>query len=217
MTEIPDRYGSTERMLLRYEAFNPRDLGFVPKVIGLDREEPLLNERLRSRLCRVLPVRHCMHNWQLAFSTRVHGFSLNAFLRNCEDIGPNIVIVQTMDFELFGGFSAEPWCLSKYPYGNGETMVFSTDAVRSGTTESTGDEQTFEAWGWSGRNRMFVECHEDRISFGGGQSVAFSIEGSTLTDGRTGPCASFDSPPLCPASSYRVKEVECWSLIPDDF
>eukprot|EP01060_Flectonema_neradi_P034964 TRINITY_DN6286_c0_g1_i1.p1 TRINITY_DN6286_c0_g1~~TRINITY_DN6286_c0_g1_i1.p1 ORF type:complete len:613 (+),score=98.25 TRINITY_DN6286_c0_g1_i1:71-1909(+) len=184
---------------------------FVPQLAGLEHESSLLSEDECRRLCQVLPTRYSCKNWKLEFSTRLHGFSLSTLLRNGADIGPNIILIQTVEGDLFGGFTSDSWQPCATHFGNGETTVFSFKTCNDDT------DSTLCTWHWSGTNRFFVLCKSDTLAFGGGSSCAFSIEGQTLDSGTTGYCETFDSPSLCSSPGrYVIAAAECWSFAGDD-
>eukprot|EP01063_Lacrimia_lanifica_P011241 TRINITY_DN18065_c0_g1_i1.p1 TRINITY_DN18065_c0_g1~~TRINITY_DN18065_c0_g1_i1.p1 ORF type:complete len:651 (+),score=192.08 TRINITY_DN18065_c0_g1_i1:92-2044(+) len=174
---------------------------FIPSCRHCMGEKPLLNEVQRSGVCRILPIRNCMQHWNLCYSTNVHGFLFSTFLGLTSNIGPNLVIVKTLNGEIFGGFTACSWYPDRNHFGNGETRVFSVK----------GDE--VKGYSWTCLNRYFVRCSEDSLCFGGGSSHAFSIDGHDLATGSTGYCPTFDSPSLCSEMRYDIQHVECWSFV----
>eukprot|EP00659_Diplonema_papillatum_P012045 gene12045-18608_t len=201
---------------------------FTPRVSGLQGETALLGDAQREELCRALPSRHHRQHWSLVFSTRRDGFALSSFFQRGEDVGENVLVVETIDGDIFGGYSSGPWQPSKYYYGNGETMVFAwklgapdlTITLPSTPTPSPGSRlsptsrsstppgrkakkgPTFYAWQWTGSNRMFVHCDQHSFAFGGGATgPSFSIDGNNLGSGTSNPCESFNSPVL--TSSHR--------------
>ena len=208
--DVEDRYNSAT--LSRSGMLSERAEQFTPSVFGLELEEPLLDQRERALLVKQLPVRHSCQNWNLLYSTRLHGFSLTALLRNSEGAGPNLLVVETLEGAVFGGYSAVSYEPQQYHFGNGESLVFSVE--RGEVEGANGIEQvsSVQAFGWTGRNRFFVQCDGESIAFGGGKSVAFSIEGATLTKGQSGHCDTFESPPFAQDRTYTIKAVECWAF-----
>ena len=198
--------------LLEHSQFiSGSDSLFSPQLSGLEHETSLLSYNECRRLCQVLPTRYSCKNWKLEFSTRLHGFSLSTLLRNASGIGPNILLIQTVEGDMIGGFSSDSWQPSPTHFGNGETTVFSFKTCDNET------ESTLCSWQWDGSNRYFVLCKPDMIAFGGGTSCAFSIEGQTLDSGTTGYCETFNSPALCSSPGrYIVSAAECWSFEDDD-
>eukprot|EP01064_Diplonema_japonicum_P030034 TRINITY_DN4989_c0_g7_i1.p1 TRINITY_DN4989_c0_g7~~TRINITY_DN4989_c0_g7_i1.p1 ORF type:complete len:659 (+),score=77.01 TRINITY_DN4989_c0_g7_i1:122-1978(+) len=211
---LGDEDGSDEIDPMDHVETAGKEVSFIPRLSGLQGEEPLLDDEKRRLLCKTLPARHGTQHWDLAFSTRLHGFLMSSFLRSTEFVGPNIVVIQTIDGETFGGYTAQSWQPQKYHYGNGETMVFAFKNMA--TEQDNADEYELCSWQWSGRNRFFVKCDVDEIAFGGGSSLAFSMQGKTIEYGYTGKSESFDNAPLCGSSSYVIKCAECWAFGDDD-
>jgi hypothetical protein len=64
---------------------------FTPK---LNTTSLLLNEEVVKNLYKELPIRMHFKNWELVYSTRTHGISLNTFYRNAGDWSDCILLVK---------------------------------------------------------------------------------------------------------------------------
>ncbi|CAE8660308.1 unnamed protein product, partial [Polarella glacialis] len=69
--------------------------------------ESVLSLDLAAELRDLLPSYLKCLDWQLAYSPKVHGTSMNTFYRQQD--GPNILVVRDAHGGLFGGFATEPW------------------------------------------------------------------------------------------------------------
>lgn len=60
--------------------------------------------------------------WELLFSSVVHGHSFNALLMKVLDAGPTLVLVKDKHGHLFGGFASENWHKNGQFYGVPEVI-----------------------------------------------------------------------------------------------
>uniref|UniRef100_A0A3P9AYP3 Nuclear receptor coactivator 7 n=1 Tax=Maylandia zebra TaxID=106582 RepID=A0A3P9AYP3_9CICH len=91
-------------------------------------EEPeyLLEQLFVKQLAVHMPARTQGYQWQLVYSTAVHGSSLKTLYRNMAEVdSPVLLVVKDMHKKVFGAFSSDPFRVSKYCYGTGETFLFS--------------------------------------------------------------------------------------------
>ena len=148
---------------------------FVPQLLG-GANPPLLDPAQLAELHESLPGWCQAQDLQLAYSTRVHGCSLNTFYRNAAAIGPNVLLVQDATGVVFGGFSSIAWAPDRLYQGTGETFVF---------TCRYGELQPFF---WSRANDYFFLARRDGIHFGGGGVGPSTWTGSSRR-GRRGTAA----------------------------
>eukprot|EP00931_Biecheleriopsis_adriatica_P109790 TRINITY_DN84045_c0_g1_i1.p1 TRINITY_DN84045_c0_g1~~TRINITY_DN84045_c0_g1_i1.p1 ORF type:complete len:337 (+),score=62.73 TRINITY_DN84045_c0_g1_i1:93-1103(+) len=83
---------------------------------------PMLSAEVAAELRECLPTYLKFRDWQLAYSPRVHGTSMNTFYR--QQVGPNILVVRDASGGLFGGFTTEAWRPQADAYGSPESFVF---------------------------------------------------------------------------------------------
>ncbi|KAJ9452536.1 Oxidation resistance protein 1 [Diplonema papillatum] len=182
---------------------------FTPRLFRLEDEEPLLLPTQQADLCKILPAKHAMHNWSLVFSTRRDGFNLRAFYKSMLDSGADetILLVQTTDLDVIGGYATQPLIPQRQPFGSGESFVFAwKEAAADCPPELC-------AWHWSGDNRLFAMCSNTGFSLGGGNTgAAISVDGNNFSRGTSERCQTFDSPQLTSERSFVVKCMECWSF-----
>lgn len=168
------------------------------EVLGSTRDPPcLLNPEQRGQVSAHLPYRLQGRPWHLVYSTMDHGISLKNLYRRTQDIqAPLLLIVQTHDGKLLGGFASECFSLHAKYFGTGETFVFTF-------------EPEFAAYKWSKQNRYFQLAKEDSIGFGGGGGFALWLD-DEFKYGSTSACSTFASPPLLPSKDFKVFAVEAW-------
>eukprot|EP00922_Rhytidocystis_sp_ex-Travisia-forbesii_P005004 GHVS01007312.1.p1 GENE.GHVS01007312.1~~GHVS01007312.1.p1 ORF type:complete len:1022 (-),score=175.44 GHVS01007312.1:1100-4165(-) len=140
----------------------------------------------------------------LAYCSNRDGMSITALMKKMDgpQHQPILFIIQTMEGELFGGFS--PFA---FTYSGKEVNDMKSDAF---VFTLAPEEQAY--W-WTGMNQTFMECQRTHIYIGGGD-IAIYID-SELRSGRSRASASFNSPPLAKGDSLGFFEIgvfEAWLL-----
>ena len=79
----------------------------VPKVIG--GTSRILDSDDRINIAAGLPFDSRDYNWQLEYSSNVHGLSWHTLHRCIANTGPNIVVVRTTEGEVMGGYATQSW------------------------------------------------------------------------------------------------------------
>ncbi|KAM7420351.1 hypothetical protein PAMA_014863 [Pampus argenteus] len=116
----------------------------------------LLDDTHLESLAAHLPARTQGYPWQLVYSTAIHGSSLKTLYRNMAGLdSPVLLVIKDMHKKVFGAFSSDPFKVSKYCYGTGETFLFSFNP-------------DFQAYRWSGENSYFVSGNLESLQIGGG-------------------------------------------------
>lgn len=168
-------------------------------------------------------------NWTLLYSIDQHGISLNTLYSRSEPrtrskaepnppCGALLVVKDSLD-GLFGAWVGEGIIKGQNGfYGSGEAFLwrYRTDA-----------SPPLEVYKWSGKNDYVVLCDPDFISFGGGDGHYGLYIDSSLLEGSSAPCPTFDNPVLCarPPShagagmgkkdvSFECVGLEVWGIGP---
>lgn len=71
--------------------------------------------------------------------------------------------------------------------------------------------EALQVFRWSRRNNYFMLCTDDAIGFGGGGAFGLFLD-EELSRGTSGPCVTFDSPPLAADQDFACVEVELWGF-----
>jgi len=79
----------------------------VPKVIG--GSSRILTSDDRINIAAGLPFESRDYNWQLEYSSNIHGLSWHTLHRCIANAGPNIVVVRTTEGEVLGGYATQSW------------------------------------------------------------------------------------------------------------
>ncbi|KAI6022981.1 TLD-domain-containing protein [Pisolithus microcarpus] len=138
-------------------------------------------------------------NWTLLYSIDQHGISLNTLYSRCEPripckAEPNppsgaLLVVKDSFDGVFGAWIGEGITKGQGGfYGSGEAFLWQ---YRRDTSPP------LEVYKWSGKNDYVVLCDPDFISFGGGDGHYGLYIDSSLLEGSSAPCPTFDNPVLC--------------------
>lgn len=175
--------------------------------LDLDLDEPQMkgkSEILRlediCKLSEVFPPRLCGTEWRLVFSTGLHGFSLNSLYRRCQDeTSPTLLVIQDTKDCVFGALMSSPLKLCEHFYGTGESFLFTC-------------QPQFRWFAWSGENQLFSRGNIDSFLVGAGDGRFGLYVDSSLYQGRTQSCETYNNDPLTPAEDFVLKKLECWTF-----
>ena len=95
--------------------------------------------------------------WELKYSPRMSGLSLNTFLRVGEEIGPNVLVVIDENKHVFGAFMPSSWQILSRFYGTGEIFLFTFH-----------DTESVNCYYPTMINECFVSSDHERVIFGAG-------------------------------------------------
>uniref|UniRef100_A0A8C6KW21 Nuclear receptor coactivator 7a n=1 Tax=Nothobranchius furzeri TaxID=105023 RepID=A0A8C6KW21_NOTFU len=104
------------------EEYQEEDEGMLPV---LNQPSQLLQDHHLQKLAAHMPARTQGYPWNLVYSTAIHGSSLKTLYRNMADLdSPVLLVIRDMHNKVFGAFSSDPFKVSQYCYGTGETFLF---------------------------------------------------------------------------------------------
>ncbi|MED6271476.1 hypothetical protein CHARACLAT_020646 [Characodon lateralis] len=166
----------------------------------LSHESQLLDEYHLQKLVAHLPPRTRGYPWQLAYSTVIHGSSLKTLYRNMANLdSPVLLVIKDMHKKVFGAFCSDPFRVSKYCYGTGETFLFSFNP-------------DFQLYRWSGENSYFVSGNSESLQIGGGGGGFALWLDADLYHGASFSCPTFHNAPLSTHEDFIVQDVEVWTV-----
>ncbi|XP_047212653.1 nuclear receptor coactivator 7 isoform X1 [Girardinichthys multiradiatus] len=166
----------------------------------LSHESQLLDEYHLQKLVAHLPPRTQGSPWQLAYSTVIHGSSLKTLYRNLANLdSPVLLVIKDMHKKVFGAFCSDPFRVSKYCYGTGETFLFSFNP-------------DFQLYRWSGENSYFVSGNLESLQIGGGGGGFALWLDADLYHGASFSCPTFHNAPLSTHEDFIVQDVEVWTV-----
>ncbi|XP_034467869.1 nuclear receptor coactivator 7 isoform X2 [Hippoglossus hippoglossus] len=169
-------------------------------LLVLSKHSQLLDAHDLEQLAAQMPARTRGYPWQLVYSTAIHGSSLKTLYRNMAGLdSPVLLIVRDMHKKVFGAFSTDPFRVSKYCYGTGETFLFSFNP-------------DFQAYRWSGENSYFVSGKLESLQIGGGGDGFALWLDADLYHGASFSCPTFHNAPLSTQEDFIVQDLEVWTV-----
>ncbi|XP_020490239.1 nuclear receptor coactivator 7 isoform X1 [Labrus bergylta] len=160
----------------------------------------LLDDHQLKRLAAQMPARTQGYPWQLVYSTAIHGSSLKTLYRNMAGLdSPVLLVIKDMQQKVFGAFSSDPFKVSKYSYGTGETFLFSSNPE-------------FQAYRWSGENSYFVSGNLESLQIGGGGGGFGLWLDADLYHGSSFSCPTFHNVSLSSQEDFIVQDLEVWTV-----
>eukprot|EP00526_Cylindrotheca_closterium_P001659 CAMPEP_0113660458 /NCGR_PEP_ID=MMETSP0017_2-20120614/32911_1 /TAXON_ID=2856 /ORGANISM="Cylindrotheca closterium" /LENGTH=1135 /DNA_ID=CAMNT_0000575095 /DNA_START=78 /DNA_END=3481 /DNA_ORIENTATION=+ /assembly_acc=CAM_ASM_000147 len=196
----------------------------------------VLSPPMMESLAAFLPYAQSSENFLLRYSLVRDGASMLTFLKRSRGVQYGILAMETVDGEVFGCFTGQPWRKSPSYFGTGESFLWK---MRRSRLEATNDileqaqlESEIDVYPHTGDNQYFQLCTHDRIAVGGGTpsgekktsdppidahewGFGLDIQGDLLV-GSSSPCATFDSPSLSKVhpdgSLFEIVNLELWAL-----
>ena len=190
------------------------DLQTCPRILTLRMMQQLHDEGLPDQLQ--------MHKWVRCFAIGRDGDSFITLLDHCSSFTHTLLVIQTTDGHILGGFASEAWKAedkdkkkrSRTYYGNGQTFLFANhpDKVSSDIDPSAKELTLFK---WTGSNDYNQICDvEQKVLAMGGVGDFGLIVQDDFFRGTTGRCGTFDNPPLVPGGTFEIESFEVYGLVP---
>ncbi|XP_074593014.1 GTPase-activating protein skywalker-like [Brevipalpus obovatus] len=177
----------------------------------------VIDRYLLDYLWEWIPERTLIQDPEIIFCTDVHGNSLNTFFTKTENIEQTILLIKTVENEVFGAFCSASWSdwsntakkgSNKQYFGTGESFLFSLKPkIRFypwvGKRENHKD---------SGRTipascQLFMAASPKMITIGAGGGMGIWLD-ENLTNGKTERCDTFDNEPLCSSREFTCAIIE---------
>ena len=182
-----------------------------------------------------LPKTLHMSRWERCFAIGRDGDDFWSFLERTAQFSKTIVVIQTCDGAILGGFATMPWKKANGPqnayFGTGQSFLFashpandredSTEINTSGNdgTKSRGDnhegdhkdDKPLRLFRWTVTNDFCQIADSGRLGMGGGTDFGFLIQDNFLR-GRSGPCKTFGNPALVRGGYFEISALEVYGL-----
>ncbi|XP_067305592.1 nuclear receptor coactivator 7 isoform X2 [Pseudorasbora parva] len=161
----------------------------------------IMNEHHLEQLMNHIPARTRGYPWRLVYSTAEHGTSLRTLYRKMGELDrPVLMVIKDTDNQVFGAFSSEPFRVSSYCYGTGETFLYSFSPE-------------FQIFRWSGENSYFVRGFLDSLQIGGGGGPFGLWLDADLYRGASYSCDTFCNRPLSLHHDFTIQDLEVWTFV----
>jgi hypothetical protein len=201
----------------------------------------VLNLPIMDALQEHLPYSKRGQLFWLRYSMVRDGASIHTLINKTAGSKYNLIAIETMDGEVFGAFTAQPWNVTWKFYGSTDSFLWRLNDLRdpSGAaaarkTKARRLDHDIDVFKFAGNNRNIQLCTSDSLIVGGGHPDDASVQefsdiklsdwgfglsfGKDLQRGTSSPCITFESPSLSrfhqDGSFFEVSNIEIWSLTP---
>jgi LysM repeat protein len=138
--------------------------------------------------------------WYLLYSVLKDGADLVSFFKLVKGSQYTLIVIETTDGEILGGFTSEEWGISKEFYGSGECFVYCFD------------DNKVVKYTWSQNNDFSMYSNHEKVGMGGGgEGFAFVLD-SDFYSGGTYESATYGNKKLAKHDTFLVKNVEIWGF-----
>jgi len=125
-----------------------------------------------------LPGGESGSNFWMKYSLVRDGASLHTFLQYARGAKYSILGIETLEGEVFGAFTAEPWRKNWNYFGSHESFLWKMRKSRQEKCHSIIDQAQMESeidvYPFTGANHCIQLCTHDKIAVGGGTAVTSS-------------------------------------------
>lgn len=144
-----------------------------------------------------LPLCHKNKTWEMIFQTQIHGTSLKNLVQKTENQNTLIILIQTVNNEIFGFFLNTKLRHNKSYIGNGETFVFTI-------------YPQLKKYPATLKNDYFVWLTNSALVIGGNHT-AIQLQ-QFLEFGFSSASETFDSPQLTSKPRFDILSIEAWKI-----
>jgi hypothetical protein len=138
----------------------------------VDAHPHVLSPPLMESLQAFLPASQSGSNFWMKYSLVRDGASMHTFLQYARGAKYSILAIETLEGEVFGAFTAEPWRKNWNYFGSGESFLWKMRHSRRNKCHSIIDQAQMESeidvYPFTGENHCIQLCTHDKIAVGGG-------------------------------------------------
>jgi hypothetical protein len=124
---------------------------------GPDRST-IFSRDMMQKLHDITPEDLHASEWRFLYSTERDGTSLQRFFQLVNGAAPTVVIVKTMDGEVFGGLAFSQWIPNLHYFGTGDALLFRADMKK----------KEIHPYRWTRKNTLLQYCTHKLMGMGGG-------------------------------------------------
>lgn len=167
----------------------------------------IISQSQMNTIASFLTNTNCAKSWQLNYSLRQHGASMNTLLSltskktrsGQRSLLPCIMVIEDSWGYVFGGFISPNICDKTSYYGNGECFVYSL-------------VPTPQVYKWTGKNELFVLSNGNCFAMGGGgDGYAIQLD-DELDTGVSNHSDTFENNVLSSSEFFKCLNIEVWTL-----
>jgi len=182
----------------------------------------ILTDRGFQQIRSALPDTLRMNQWERCFAIGRDGDSMISLLNLCSQYSYTILVIQTTQNEILGGFATECWNVGKGTrpkssyYGTGQSFLFCSDPdVIPGTDDERNEDDEFAIYSWTGMNDYCQICspEQNRLAMGGEGDFGLVVQ-DNFSIGQTGRSMTFRNPPLVSTGGrFEIAALEVYGLV----
>jgi len=198
----------------------------------VDAHPHVLSPPLMESLQNFFPYSISEDNFWMKYSLLRDGASLHSLLQHSRGAKYTIIAIETVDGEVFGSFTADPWRKDWNYFGTGESFLWRMRQPRGthchSIIEQAQLESELDVYPWTGENNCVQLCTHEKLAVGGGTPINEKTEEGLvwgfglaldrdLLHGTSSHCATFGSPPLShihDVSPFEIVNIEVWTTTP---
>lgn len=225
-------------------------LDLIPfRILGTSAEDVdshphVLSPPLMESIQAFFPFAHTSDNFWMKYSMVRDGASMYTLLQRARGSQFSILALETVDGEVMGAVTTEPWRKTWSYFGGGESFLWRMRHSRHTKCHSIIDqahlESEIEVFPYTGENQCIQFCTSQNMAVGGGTAPEVlsptSDGGATKTQirehewghgihldndlmhGTSAPCITFGSPSLSESHSdgsrFEIINLELWTMTP---
>ena len=210
----------------------------------IDAHPHVLSPPLMESLQAFLPMSKYRENFWMKYSLVRDGASMHTFLQFARGAKYSFLAIETVDGEVFGCFTTEPWRKNWNFFGGTESFLWRMRGTRGEKCHSIIDqaqkESEIDVYPYTGENNCIQLCTQEKMAVGGGSLTPSSSADMNIPDvespvkehewgfgltldhdlleGTSSPCVTFGSPSLSrkhsDGSRFEIINLELWTLTP---
>ncbi|KAI8971925.1 TLD-domain-containing protein [Mycotypha africana] len=171
----------------------------------------IMTKNIAEMIRFYIPQRYKIFStWKLLYSLEQHGTSLGTLFSCMKGYeGPCVMIIKDIDEQLFGAYLSDPFIPTSHYYGTGECFLWNTNSKGDAEKESVHEIKCFK---WTGKNDYMMLSNLNFIALGGGKGIFGLWLNSSLDQGYSDSCPTFDNECLTLEPNFRCVGLEIWGL-----
>lgn len=204
--DVQKQHQDSSSQPLSYTSSIPSTLHLSPEpppVLFIGPKSTILTDSHIRSIAVNLPLKLQFSKWRLIYSVLSHGADIISFYKLTKGINHSLVVVNTLQNEVFGGFVAEPWKNSLDYYGSGESFVFNIEKNY---------KNSVSIYQWTYENMLFMWSTGDQVAMGGGEDGFAFVLDRDFFSGSSYRSATFQNKPFSRSDHFEIANVEVWAF-----
>jgi TLD len=176
----------------------------------------ILTSAMVQQIHNALPESLHSQKWDRCFAIGRDGDSFITLLECCQDYRSTVLVIQTTEGHVLGGFVNTKWSSNKHYryYGTGQCFLFASHPAEEDPVPTSNPLTIYK---WTGGNDYCQICDNENqiLAMGGEGDFGFVVRDCFLR-GETGPCRTFGNPPLVPGFGglFEIAALEIYGIVP---